>query len=532
MDEALAAPEGAIAPPAAPAAYQPPPPMSGGQLVGATIAVAMAGFMVILDTTIANVSVPTISGSLAVSPSQGTWVVTSYSVADAIVVPLTGWLVSRLGTVKLFVGALLAFLTLSTACGLANSLGMLVLFRVLQGVAGAPLLALSQTLLFSIYPREKLAVGQGVFAMTAIIGPILGPIFGGYISDNFSWPWIFFINVPFGLIAATAVWSMFKERETPTVRRPVDRIGLVLLVLSVGSFQLMLDKGRELDWFGSGFIIALAAIAGCGFMLLIAWELQVDNPVVDLRLFKIRNYTIGALTLALIFGVFFGSVVLVPQWLQAYQGYTAYDAGLATAPNGILAVLLAPFVAKMSGKLDLRWMVTFSLLMFCVTFLMRTNWTQGVDFFHIVWPQFLQGLAMAFFFLPLSQMSLGALNPQNVAMGAGLQNFLRTAMAAFSASLAATLWENQTIRHHAQLTEHVVAGTQQTQQVLDGLTSQGYSPDAALGVLDRLITTQAATMATVDYFAYTIPVFIGLLGLVWLAKPMRGGAMGGGGGDH
>ena len=498
--------------------------MTGGRLVLATIAVALAGFMVVLDMTIANVSVPTIAGSLAVSPAQGTWVVTSYSVADAIVVPLTGWLVMRFGTVKLFIVALMAFIVMSLACGLSQSLEMLVAFRILQGIAGAPLLALSQTLLYTTYPRDKIAIGQGVFAMTVIIAPIVGPILGGWISDSYSWPWIFFINAPVGLVAAALVWHLYRDRETEAKRVPVDRVGLALLVVSVGAFQLMLDKGKELDWFGSPFILALAVIAGVGFTMLVAWVLTEERPIVDLRLFARRNYAVGVSSLAIIYGVFFGAVVLIPQWLQTSMGYTAFEAGLATAPNGILAVLLAPVVARLVGRIDVRVFASFAILVFCATFAMRAVWTSQLTFADVAWPQFAQGLAMACFFLPLSQLSLGSLPPDQVAMGAGLQNFVRTACAAFAASLSTTIWDDQTTRHHAELASTLHAGDPAVQSTLATLQGLGMTPMQALAQLDHMVQSEAALLAMRDYFAWSIPVLASLLVLVWWARPVRPGA--------
>lgn len=504
-------------------------PLSGQTLVLATIAVALSNFMVILDTTIANVSIPTIAGSLAVSPSQGTWVITSYSVAEAIVVPLTGWLVMRFGTVKLFVWSLLAFIAMSVACGLARSLESLVLFRVLQGIVGGPLLPLSQALLFMSYPREKMGVGQGIWGMTTIAGPAAGPLLGGYISDNHSWPWIFFINVPFGLFSAWAVWKIFQSRETSVQKKPVDAVGLGLLVMAVGSFQLMLDKGKELDWFGSPFIVGLAVAAVVGFAFLLVWEWGEENPVVDLRLFLDRNFTVGALSLALIFGIFFGSVVLIPLWLQTQMGYTAFWAGLATFPNAIVAMMLAPLVGKHQHRFDGRVLVSISLTVFMSAFYLRTIFTSQVDYGHLIVPQMMQGVAMVLFLLPLSQISLSNIPAHKVASAAGLQSFLRTTFAAFAASIATTFWEDQSSRHHAQLADSINPSNPNVQATLQQAEALGLDGNQALAFLDRTVTGQAVMLATIDYFAYCIPILLAIMVFVWFAKPKRGAVVDAGG---
>ncbi len=498
-----------------------PQPLQGRRLVAASIAVPAAAFMVVLDTSIANVSVPSIAGDLGVSPANGTWVITSYAVADAIVVPLTGWLALRLGTIRLFMGALIGFVLMSLACGLSSSLEMLVGFRILQGIAGAPLLALTQALLYTMYPRERIMVGQAIFAMTALSAPLLGPILGGWISERWAWEWIFLINIPVGLAAAAVGWRVLRDQETERRKVPVDIVGLILLVIAVGCLQLMLDMGRELDWFGSPLIVALALASVVGFAFLIAWELTDRNPVVDLRLFRNRNFSVAVTMLSLTYGVFFGGIVLIPLWLQQFHGYTPFAAGWATAPSGLLVVLLAPVAARYATTVDTRYFLTVALLILIVTFAMRMTWTPDVDMATVMWSQLVQGAGSAFFFLPLSQISLGGLRPDQIAMGAGLQNFVRTASGALAASLSLTVWDHQTIRHHADLsatlsdTDAVTRGwLQQAQQLgLDGARS--------LGLLEAQLSQQAALNGLLDFFALCIPAFVLLLGVTWWLRPLR-----------
>ncbi|MBN9338826.1 MAG: DHA2 family efflux MFS transporter permease subunit, partial [Comamonadaceae bacterium] len=271
-----------------------PTPLHGAQLLLGTLSLSLATFMNVLDSSIANVSLPAIAGDLGVSPNQGTWVITSFGVANAISVPLTGWLTQRFGAVRLFTLSVLLFVLTSWLCGFAPSLDMLVFFRVLQGLVAGPMIPLSQTLLLASYPRAKAGTALALWGVTTLVAPVVGPLLGGWITDNISWPWIFYINVPVGLVAALLTWSIYRHRETPTRKLPIDTVGLTLLVLWVGALQLMLDKGKGLDWFASGEIIALAVVAVVAFAVFLVWELTEEHPVVDLRLFKRRNFAFGA----------------------------------------------------------------------------------------------------------------------------------------------------------------------------------------------------------------------------------------------
>src|SRR5690242_3465508 len=289
-----------------------PAPLTGATLALGTVALSLATFMNVLDTSIANVSLPSIAGDLGVSPEQGTWVITSFGVANAISLPLTGWLSQRYGQVKLFVASILLFVLASLACGFAPTIGTLILFRIIQGFVAGPMIPLSQTLLLSSYPKEKAGTALAMWSITTLVAPVMGPLLGGWLTDNMSWPWIFYINVPVGLVAAAVTWAVYRERETPTRKVPIDAVGLSLLVIWVGALQVMLDKGKDLDWFHSGFVVALAAVAALGFALFVVWELTDDHPVVDVRLFKRRNFAIGTAAVSLGYGAFFGSVVLLP----------------------------------------------------------------------------------------------------------------------------------------------------------------------------------------------------------------------------
>ena len=359
--------------PAAPPAPSPPPPLKGGQLVLATIAVALATFMNVLDSSIANVAIPTISGNLGVSVDEGTWVVTVFAAANAVSIPLTGWLTQRIGQIKLFVGAILLFVISSWLCGLAPTLPVLLAARVLQGAVAGPLIPLSQAILLGSYPKEKASMALSLWAMTAVVGPIAGPALGGWITDSYSWSWIFYINIPVGLFAGSVTWFIYRKRESATRKAPIDTVGLMLLIAWVASLQIMLDKGRDLDWFSSPVIVWLGIIALIAFALFVVWELTDANPVVDLRLFAGRNFFGGTVAISVAYGVFFGNLVLLPQWLQEYLNYRSVDAGLVTAPLGIFAVILAPVMGRVLPRTDARVVATMAFIGFAIVFYMRSK---------------------------------------------------------------------------------------------------------------------------------------------------------------
>ena len=298
----------------------PPPPLTGSARLWGTLALSAATFMNVLDTSIANVSLPAIAGDLGVSPTQGTWVITSFAVANAIAVPLTGWLSQRFGQVRLFVASVALFVIASLLCGLAPNMALLIAARALQGFVAGPMIPLSQSLLLSSYPRALAGLAMAMWSMTTLIAPVMGPLLGGWITDNMTWPWIFYINVPVGIAAVVVTWGIFHQRETERRALPIDSIGLALLVIWVGAMQVMLDIGKEHDWFESPWVVACALVAAIGFVAFLIWERGEDHPVVDLALFRIRNFWAGALATSVGYGLFFGNVVLLPLWLQQYMG--------------------------------------------------------------------------------------------------------------------------------------------------------------------------------------------------------------------
>ncbi len=297
-------------------------------LVLATVGLSLATFMQVLDTTIANVALTTISGNLGVSSEQGTWVITAFAVSNAIALPLTGWMARRFGEVKLFMAAVVLFVITSFLCGIATSMPELVIFRAMQGFVAGPLYPMAQTLLLAIFPAAKRGMALALLAMVTVVAPIIGPIAGGWITDNYSWPWIFFINIPIGIFATLVVWSQLGKKPEKLVHQPIDYVGLILLVLGVGVLQVVLDKGNDLDWFESNLICLGAAFSAVALTALVIWELTDKHPIVNLRLFRYRNFSFGTLALVLGYSGFFGINLLLPQWLRIGIGGACTQAHL------------------------------------------------------------------------------------------------------------------------------------------------------------------------------------------------------------
>ncbi|QYX48051.1 DHA2 family efflux MFS transporter permease subunit [Pseudomonas tussilaginis] len=492
------------------ASFSPP------SLLLTTIGLSLATFMQVLDTTIANVALPTIAGNLGVSVEQGTWVITSFAVSNAIALPLTGWLSRRFGEVKLFIWATLLFVLASFLCGVARSMPELVGFRVLQGIVAGPLYPMTQTLLIAVYPPAKRGMALALLAMVTVVAPIAGPILGGWITDSYSWPWIFFINVPIGLFAAVVVRQQMRARPVMTQRQPMDYIGLLCLIIGVGALQIVLDKGNDLDWFESNFIVVGSLISLVFLVAFIIWELTDKHPVVNLRLFVHRNFRIGTIVLVGGYAGFFGINLILPQWLQTQMGYTATWAGLAVAPIGLLPVLMSPFVGKYAHKFDLRLLAGIAFLAIGTSCFLRAGFTNEVDFQHIALVQLFMGIGVALFFMPTLSILLSDLPPHQIADGSGLATFLRTLGGSFAASLTTWIWIRRADQHHAYLSESISTYEPATREALNqlgGANGQSYAQ------LERMLSSQAYMMSTVDYFTLMGWVFAGLILLVWLAKP-------------
>lgn len=425
------------------AAFTPP------SLFLATLALSLATFMQVLDSTIANVALPTISGNLGVSADQGTWVITSFAVCNAIALPLTGWFTRRFGQLRLFIASVM-FIT------------------------------------------------------------------GGWLTDNYSWPWIFYINVPIGIFASIVVWSQLRMREETTQSSPVDYIGIALLVLGVGLLQVVLDKGNDEDWFSSTPIIVMSIVSAISLICFVIWELDERHPIVNLRLFKDRNFAIGTLALMLGYAAFFAINIILPQWLQTQMGYTAIWAGLAAAPMGFLPLVLTPVIGRYATKVDLRILCSVSFLTMGASCLMRAQFNTDVDFRTIASVQMFMGIGVAFFFMPLTTIVLSNLHGNEVAEGSGLATFFRVLGGSFASSLTTWIWQRREVFHHANLTESV---TQYNPAAMDYVNKMGGPTQQHLAMIDQVVTQQAYMMSTIDYFWVLGWGFMALIIIIWFTRP-------------
>lgn len=496
-----------------------PNPIKGPMLVLLTISLSMGIFMNVLDISIANVAIPYIAGDLGVSPNVGTWVITSFAVSQAIMLPITGWLAKRFGEVRLFVTATLLFTIVSVLCGLSISFPMLIFFRVLQGIAAGPMIPLSQSILLAAYPEEKKGFATALWAMTAVVAPVFGPILGGWITYNYSWPWIFYINLPVGIFSAIVTGIILTGRETAISKPPIDVVGLVLVIIGIGCLQILLDKGNDADWFNSNFIVFLAIISVVSLSFLIVWELTETNPVIDLTLFKRRNFTIGTTALSLGYLIFFANIVIFPLWLQTQMGYTAEWAGLAAAPIGVLSFFLTPIIGSNLQRVDPRIFVTIGFSVFAFVSFWNASFNTDVSFAKLIIPRFIQGIAIACFFTPLIVISISGLAPENVASALGLANFFRILGGSFGTSLSVTVWSRREQFHHSVLVEQINQYNPTSLDAVKELHGLGFPGLKAYGQLEEVITNQAFMLSTNDIFWLSGVLFLGLLAILWFARP-------------
>lgn len=512
---------------ALPAAANPVPrrhvpfePLAGATRLVATFALALAAFMNILDLTIANVSVPTIAGAMAVTPTQGTWIITSYAVSEAIMLPLTGFFAARLGQRRMFMLATAAFTLASLVCALSLNFPMLLAARVVQGAVGAAMIPLAQAMLLAIYPPSQRGLAMGIFVMTTVAAPIIGPLAGGWITDQLSWHWIFLVNLPVGALCLLLVGSLLGRYESTRRQAPMDLVGIALLALGVGSLQILLDKGNELDWFGSPLIVVLAAVSAMALALFIVWTLTARHPVVELRLFARRNYAVGAGALALASVAFFGTNVVVPLWLQTQLGYTAEWAGRTMAFGGLLAIVLGPLIGANIHRLDARAVASFGLTMFALFAWLSSRFTTGVDFWTLATTRLVMGVGVSSLFLPLTTIYLSGLTAEQTASAAGLANFMRNIGSSFGTSIMTSLWSHRATQYGAQLAESVNDHNPAASAYLGQLARLGLAPDAALAyVQNAVIAPQASLLATNAVLLASAALMLALITVVWVARP-------------
>jgi len=499
---------------------------TGGKRILLNLAIGLGTFMQVLDASIANVAVPYIAGNLSVSADQGTWVITSFAASNAIVLPLTGWLSDYFGRVRLFVVSVLLFTLVSFLCALSTTLTMLVTLRVLQGAVAGSLIPLSQSLMVSSNHPSQQGAALGIWGMIVVVAPVLGPIVGGYLTDTYSWPWIFYINVPIGLFSAGVSWYFLRNCESEIKRDPIDWVGLFLLSVGVACMQIMLDKGKDLDWFESNVIIALTITSVVSLIYFFIWNRAQKHRIVDFSFFADRNFLFGTVAITLGFLAYFGSSVVIPLWLQTEQDYTPFWAGLATAPVGLAPFLLSTTVGKNMHRFDLRLWAAMSFLFFSFGFFYQSFFTTDVSLEFIMWVRFLQGFGIAFFFLPLVQIATGTIPKERYASATGLFHFIRILVGSgFGTSLSIELWTRREIFHHARLAEALVAARSQVDQFYTTLSnySSTFTADISTNVLDLQAEQQAYMLATNDLSWMGGWMFLFLIPFIYGCKRIQAG---------
>jgi MFS transporter, DHA2 family, multidrug resistance protein len=495
------------------------------------IAVMSSTFMEVLDTTVVNVSLPHIAGSLSATTDEATWTLTSYLVANAIILPMTGWLAGRFGRKRLLLLSVTGFTLASFLCGLAPSLGFLIIFRIVQGACGGGLQPLSQAVLLESFPAEKRGQAMAFWALGIVVAPMLGPVIGGWLTDNYSWRWVFYVNVPIGVLAILLTQAFIFD--PPYLRRErtgIDYWGIGLLVVGMGSLQIMLDKGQEEDWFGSHFILILAVLAVVGLGSLVIHELKTQHPVIDLSIFRYRSYAIGTFLMTVVGFVLYGSTVLYPLMMQELLGYTATHAGVTNFPRGMASFLFMPIVGILTGKIDARKLLAVGLLLTAAAMFQVSFFSLDVGFWDFAWPLVLQGTGLGLIFVPLTTVSNDEVPKERMGNATSIFNLMRNIGASVGISSVQALQFRHMQEHINILGRHVNEASVRTQQALAGLrqtfVSQGVDPvtadhraHAALwGTLQR----QAAMLSYNDVFRFMGGMFLIMVPLIFLMQKPKG----------
>jgi DHA2 family multidrug resistance protein len=493
------------------------PHLQGGRLWLLAGAIVAATFLEVLDVTVVNVSVPSIAGSLGVSPAESTWAISSYSLASAVLMPLTGWLAKRFGEVRTFSTSFALFIVFSMLCGLASSMPALVFFRLLQGAVSGPLVPLSLTLLISNFPSEKRGMAIALWTMAIALAPIAGPVIGGWTTEHLSWHWVFFLNLPIGVAAWVLATVLLRGRESELLRARVDWIGLFLLIVGVGSFQFVLDVGNDRGWLDSPLVATLSVTALVALTFFVAWELTTTNPAVDLTLFKDRNFMVGVFLLTCGVVGNFGISIVYPLWLQTVLGYPPTWAGLATAPVGLMILVISPLIGKHLHRLGVRSVASFGFGVLAIVAFWFSHFTADVAFDQLLLPRVIQGIGVGCFFISMNQIVLSRIEPARVASATGLSNFFRTLAGSVSTALTVLIWQDRALFHKAVLSENVTASATGATSYMGALADVGAPADTHLAFVDNLLTKQALTLAVNDVFYLYSCLFACLAISVWLA---------------
>ncbi len=492
--------------------------------------------MEVLDTSVANVALPHIAGSLSAGQDESTWVLTSYLVSNAIVLPMSGWFSQLIGRKRFYMSCVALFTISSFLCGIAPNLTMLIIFRVLQGAGGGGLQPSEQAILADTFEPRKRGMAFAVYGMAVVLAPAIGPTLGGWITDSFSWRWIFFINIPVGIISLFLTNMLISD--PPYMKQQgnrhgfrVDYIGLGLLALGLGALQVVLDKGQRDDWFGSRFIVLMTAVSAVALVAVIFWEWFHKDPIIDLHLFKERSFAIGNMLMFMVGFVLLSSTVLLPQFLQELMGYTAERAGLALMPGGIAIILCMPLVGFLLGKTDARRLLLFGLSMVCFSMIHMTNFDLQIDFRTAATARVFQAIGLAFLFVPINTAAYAFIPPGKNNAASGLINLARNVGGSVGISLVTTMLARRSQVHQTNLTARLGAGVTQFQGQIAAIThaliAKGSSPDEAAkqayGIVAGSMGRQATMLAYIDNF-WMLGIAIGvMIPLVFLMKRVKPG---------
>jgi MFS transporter, DHA2 family, multidrug resistance protein len=496
------------------------------------IAVMSSTFMEVLDTTVVNVSLPHIAGSLSASTDEATWTLTSYLVANAIILPMTGWLAGRFGRKRLLMMAVTGFTTASFFCGFAPSLGFLIIFRIIQGACGGGLQPLSQAILLESFPPQKRGQAMAFWALGIVVAPMLGPVAGGWLTDNYSWRWVFYINIPIGVLAILLTQAfVFDPPYLRRERTGIDYWGIGLLVVGMGALQIMLDKGQEEDWFGSQFITTLAVLAVLGLGGLIIRELKAQHPIIDLSVFRYRSYAVGTFLMTVVGFVLYGSTVLLPLLMQELLGYTATQAGVTNLPRGLASFLFMPVVGILTGKVDARKLLALGLSATAGAMYLVSTFSLDVGFWNFWWPLMLQGAGLGLIFVPLTTVTNDPIPRERMGNATSVFNLMRNLGSSVGISVVETLQFRHMQTHINVLGRHVNPASQQAETMLEGLRqtfmSRGADPVTAMrqaeGALWAIVQRQASMLSYNDVFRFLAGMFILMLPLLLLMKKPAGG---------
>jgi MFS transporter, DHA2 family, multidrug resistance protein len=495
------------------------------------ISVMLGTFMEVLDTTVVNVSLPHIAGNLSASTDEATWVLTSYLVSNAIVLPLTGWLANHFGRRNLLLLSVTGFTVFSLLCGIAPNLPALIVFRILQGATGGGLQPLSQAILMEAFPPEKRAKAMAFWALGIVVAPMLGPVLGGWITDSYSWRWLFYINIPVGIAAAIMI-SLFIF-DPPYIRRGeggVDYWGIGMLAVGIGALQIMLDKGQEDDWFQSHFIVILFVLALAGLGLFVLRQLAADHPVVNLRIFKNGTYSTGVFMMTVVGFVLYGSTVLLPVWLQTLMGYSALQAGMTMLPRGLGSFLFMPIVGVLMAKIDARKLLATGLVIsaFSLYLLSRLNLNAG--YWDIFWPQLMQGMSMGLLFVPLTTVTNGPIPKEQMGNATSLFNLMRNIGASIGIASVTTIVARHSQAHSNVMSAHVTPYSPTAVAMLDsikgGLIASGVdavtAAQRAYVMAFGIVQRHAAMLSYLDTFRLLSAMFIAVLPLILIMKKPKG----------